>query len=161
MELGVISDVNHKNVVNDEKVTRVLVQRKKEVQTDWKRLLSEWGIPYSLIHTLEEEGWTNPLLWDNISNDDLENIGFNKGHITLFRTQYNEYKTTKSIPQNTSWKNLLKDWDLPQRLIKNMQMKGWINPIYWNRISYTELQSMGFDNGHIIIFNEKLHQYNK
>eukprot|EP01084_Bolivina_argentea_P278377 475540_1 len=139
-----------------------------KVDINWRELLVSWGIPYSLIDKMESQGWTECDYWDSVDEDAFDNMGFNQGHVILFKRKYAEWKKNKNLDEQQEsdesnksgddWKVLLKKWGIPKQLADNMTSCGWTNIMYWDKITIQEFREMNFNRGHIILFTE---EYNK
>ena len=60
-------------------------------------ILNSLNIPNNLIESMMHDGWTDVSIWNQISDADLEAIGFKSGHIAMFRHYQQPNKPQVSI----------------------------------------------------------------
>eukprot|EP01084_Bolivina_argentea_P000244 474_1 len=126
--------------------------------SDFRTLLLEWGIPEYLCDAMKNSGWHNKQLWYAITDQDLDKMGFKRGHREIFHYEYTKWKmTTHRIKKKLSYKDLLSKWEIPIHLYGNMKENGWDDVRLWNKLidsneqknNYKQLKDMGFKMGHI------------
>eukprot|EP01083_Nonionella_stella_P282794 962356_1 len=75
---------------------------KKEVVDSANSLEQEirtWGIPSLLMDRMKEVGWLHPEYWDDLLEHEyeLEDLGFQHGHISTFRRKYQQWKEKEDL----------------------------------------------------------------
>eukprot|EP01084_Bolivina_argentea_P261838 442641_1 len=129
--------------------------------TNYRKLLLEWGLPEYLCDAMKNCGWHNPKYWDDITERHLIEMGFKAGHRIIFNNEYIKYKMKKDIIKNQlSYKNLLKEWNIPIYLFDNMKENGWDDLYLWHKIDDNDLKQMQFKKGHIEKFKKYVNKNN-
>eukprot|EP01084_Bolivina_argentea_P135433 238636_1 len=115
-------------------------------------LLYSWGIPQYLINSMKNNGWDNISLWHEITETDLIDMGFQRGHRLIFFDKFTDLLHN----QTNVLKYVLKSWNLPIYLYSNMVENGWIDPSDWSEITDSQFKKMSFKDGHIIKFRKQI-----
>eukprot|EP01083_Nonionella_stella_P165346 549820_1 len=61
--------------------------------------IKTWGIPNVLMERMKEVGWLHPDYWDDLLEHEyeLEDLGFQHGHISTFRRKYQQWKDKEAL----------------------------------------------------------------
>ena len=129
--------------------------------TNFRRILLDWGIPEYLCDAMRNCGWHNPKYWDDITEKHLKEMGFKAGHRIIFNNEYMRFRMKQDVIKNQlSYKNLLKEWNIPIHLFDNMKENGWDDLYLWHKIDDEDLKEMQFKKGHIEKFKKYVNDEN-
>ena len=76
----------------------------KSVEVEWKELLREWDL-HRFISKFEENGWIYKDDWNEMTNDDMNEMEMKRGHQVHFKKKLKEYSqnnTTTNTTNNTN-----------------------------------------------------------
>eukprot|EP01083_Nonionella_stella_P086335 239827_1 len=58
---------------------------------DGKQLLTQWGLQMYIEAMVDDQGWVDPMDWQDLDQKDLKEFGFKDGHCRKFRRKYSEW----------------------------------------------------------------------
>eukprot|EP01084_Bolivina_argentea_P261839 442644_1 len=123
----------------------------------YRKKLLEWGLPEYLCDAMNQAGWTDLSLWDDITQQHLINMGFKDGHRAKFNAEYAEYKRFKRrVRKVLTYKDLMSKWRIPMHLYENMKDYGWDDIELWNQINDDDFKLLQFERGHVLKFKKHI-----
>eukprot|EP01084_Bolivina_argentea_P228574 386024_1 len=106
---------------------------------------------------MKQSGWDNIDLWEELTEIHLIKMGFKDGHRAKFNYEYLKYKMRKGkIEKKFTFKNLLREWNLPIYLFDNMREMGCDDIDLWSQITDEQFKELGFKFGHIMKFKKHI-----
>eukprot|EP01084_Bolivina_argentea_P118348 210000_1 len=69
-----------------------------EPQAQYVILLENWSLG-QFAQKFKVEGWDDPRYWHEMTDNDLNEMGFKKGHIVKFKNQLNEWRKKNNLNQ--------------------------------------------------------------
>eukprot|EP01084_Bolivina_argentea_P052257 95990_1 len=129
----------------------IILQNNSKFETEIDTLFSEWCLPPYLRNAMKNNGWSCISMCSEITNQDLIEMGFKKGHRMKFFHNY--YTMINHIVYK-----IFKLWQLPLYLCSQIIDQGWSDPNHWNKITDQQLINMTFNDGHIVKFKKNIDQ---
>ena len=82
--------------IKDEKGDDDEKEEEKEDVDAGRKLLEEWRLG-NYWNAMRDDGWEDPVDWQDLSDDQLKRMGFRDGHIKMFKRKLKEHAKSKQL----------------------------------------------------------------